>query len=175
MRLKTMRRMRMIKVKKLHEDAIIPKFAKDGDAGRDLYTLKDTIILPNQTKVVPTGIAIQLSKKDEAEVRPRSGISLNGCKECFKLEYDFIDKVEIKTSASPYLWVKHGTIDSNYTGDIGIITYNQENYPVLIPKGTRLAQLVINTSVIDNEDLELVEELNKTNRGDKGFGSTGTK
>lgn len=167
--------MNNVKIKKLSEGAIIPKYSKDGDAGVDLYTLEDTIIKADETKIVKTGIAIELQKGMEAQVRPRSGISLNGCKGCFILEPEkAIDADERKKyESSPYLRVQLGTVDSNYRGDIGIITYNQESYDVLIPKGTRLAQLVIapvlSCNFIETEDLE------ESNRGDKGFGSTGVK
>ena len=69
--------------------------------------------------------------------------------------------------------MQFGTVDSQYRGDIGIITYNQENHDVLIPKGTRLAQCV----VMEVPKVELVEvfELSDSERGDTGFGSSGTR
>ena len=69
--------------------------------------------------------------------------------------------------------MQFGTCDSGYKGDIGIITYNQENYDVLIPKGTRLAQCV----VMEVPKVELIEvfELSESERGTTGFGSSGTK
>jgi len=162
-------------IKKLDEDAIIPKYAKDGDVGMDLYTLEDIIIEAHTTNVVKTGIAIQLYEGLEAQIRPRSGVSLNGCKGCkyVKLNGE-VTHAEFSYAvkhSNPYLRVQIGTIDSNYVGDIGIITYNQEPYNVLIPKGTRLAQMVI-APVSKIEFLE-VNELNNTNRGENGFGSTG--
>ena len=163
-----------VRIKKLDENAIIPKYAKIGDAGVDLYTLEDTIIKANETKIVKTGIAIELENGTEAQVRPRSGISLNGCKGCFKLEPEKAigSNERKKYESSPYLRVQLGTVDSNYRGDIGIITYNQEAYDVLIPKGTRLAQLVI-APVLSCNFIES-DELKDTDRGEDGFGSTGT-
>lgn len=166
-----------VKIKKLSEGAIIPKYSKDGDAGVDLYTLEDAIIKANETKIVKTGIAIELQKGMEAQVRPRSGISLNGCKGCTRIKYKDVASINPKQilipDYSPYLRVQLGTVDSNYRGDIGIITYNQESYDVLIPKGTRLAQLVI-APVLSCNFIE-AEDLEESNRGDKGFGSSGIK
>lgn len=152
----------MIIYKKINEQAITPTRGKQGDAGLDLYTSKEIKMLPHQTLVIPTDIAIQLPKNTCGHVLPRSGISSNGCSNC-------ID--EYGNTCSPYLRVITGTIDSNYRGGIGIITYNQEGYSLTIPKGTRLAQIVIQKIVID--DLIEVDELENTNRGNKGFGSSG--
>ncbi|MEG2786460.1 MAG: dUTP diphosphatase [Romboutsia sp.] len=151
-----------IKVKKLNEEAIIPCYGRIGDAGLDLFTLEEIIINKNDTVVIPTGVAFELPANIEGSVRPRSGISLNGCKNCFDLE---------GKSCSPYLRVQIGTIDSNYRGDIGIITYNQENYSVKIPKHTKLAQLVISPVIITS--LKLVDDISSTNREYNGFGSSG--
>lgn len=167
----------ILKVKKLDDNAVIPKYAKDGDAGMDLYTLEDTVIKHNQTIIVKTGIAIELPKGREAQVRPRSGVSLNGCKGCKGIKYKNVASINPKqiliTNVSPYLRVQLGTIDSNYRGEVGIITYNQENYDVLIPKGTRLAQMVI--APVETVEINVVEELEDSNRGENGFGSTGIK
>lgn len=162
-----------LNIKKLNEEAIIPKYAKDGDAGMDLYTLEDTVIKANQTKIVPTGIAIQLQDGLEAQIRPRSGVSLNGCKGCKTSENKNVIFGFKSEAVSPYLRVQLGTVDSNYRGDVGIITYNQETYDVIIPKGTRLAQMVI-APVSKIEFIE-TDELDSTNRGESGFGSTGIK
>lgn len=156
-----------LKIKKLREDAIIPTYATEGDSGLDLYTLDNIIIKARETVVIPTGIAIGLPVNHEGTVRPRSGISLNGLKGC-----------TIKTNAlgeiikcQPYLRVQLGTVDNPYSGDVGIITYNQEEYDVFIPAKTKLAQLVI--SPVTYVRTTIVEELNETERGTNGFGSTG--
>ncbi len=152
-----------VKFVKLSEDAIVPCYGRRGDAGLDLFTVEDIIIRANETMVIPTNIAIQLPMGYEASVRPRSGISLNGVKGC-------TDCSTMKL-CQPYLRVQFGTVDSNYRGSIGIITYNQENYDVLVPRGTKLAQLVV--SPVISVDLIEVESLDDTNRGNKGFGSSG--
>ena len=176
--------MKKIKLMKLDERAIMPKFAKQGDSGFDMYTLEDTIIKAGETKLIKTGIAADLEEGYEIQVRPRSGISLNGVKGCFKEAT--IESVELRISGEimissedsiifkecqPYLRVQFGTCDSGYKGDIGIITYNQEKYDVLIPKGSRLAQCV----VMEIPKVELVEvfEISDSERGNSGFGSSG--
>lgn len=195
--------MKKIKLMKLDERAIMPKFAKQGDSGFDMYTLEDTLIKSGETIVIKTGIAADLEEGYEIQVRPRSGASLSGVKGCYKYikptrhsilnDGSYIqiiedsqgqtilnihgDKKELKVkeneTVSPYLRVQFGTVDSQYRGDIGIITYNQENYDVLIPKGTRLAQCVI----MEVPKIELVEvfELSNSERGNTGFGSSGVK
>ena len=177
--------MKKIRLMKLDERATMPKFAKQGDSGFDMYTLEDTIIKAGETKLIKTGIAADLEEGYEIQVRPRSGVSLNGMKGCYKggSQYNnssFGGGFSISASGlgtieecQPYLRVQFGTVDSQYRGDIGIITYNQENYDVLIPKGTRLAQCV----VMEVPKVELVEvfELSDSERGDTGFGSSGTR
>ena len=154
----------MIKFKKLNENAIIPTKGKKGDAGFDLFTLNDITVLPRQTIVVPTGMSVQLEPNQEATIRPRSGIRLKGCSSA----NNFFEPSEYD---SPYLRVLLGTLDSNYRGDIGIIIYNQENYTVIIPSKTKLAQMVV--SIISEDEVVVVDELEDSDRGDKGFGSTG--
>ena len=173
--------MKKIKLMKLDERATMPKFAKQGDSGFDMYTLEDTIIKAGETKLIKTGIAVDLEEGYEIQVRPRSGVSLNGMKGCFKsganhnssnmfggISFNVSETIK---ECQPYLRVQFGTCDSGYKGDIGIITYNQEDYDVLLPKGTRLAQCV----VMEVPKVELVEvfELSDSERGNTGFGSSG--
>ena len=193
--------MKQIKLMKLDKRAIMPTFAKEGDSGFDMYTLEDTIIKARETKMIKTGIAADLEEGYEIQVRPRSGVSLNGVKGCYKYmetkrqsmlsKHSYVqiiedsygqtilntygDKQDIKVkqnkTISPYLRVQFGTVDSGYKGDIGIITHNQESYDVLVPKGTRLAQCV----VMEVPKIELIEvfEVSDSERGDTGFGSSG--
>lgn len=150
----------MIKIKKLTEDAIIPHRSREGDACYDLYTNRDYDVQAYDTVVIPTGIAIELPVEYEAEIRPRSGISLNGV-----LAYDwFIEKMDNFKCT-----IIQGTIDSNYRGEIGIIFRNETMCDITIKKHTKLAQMKINYV----PDVELVEELSDSNRGTNGFGSSG--
>ena len=65
-----------LKIKKLNQDAIIPNYAHVTDSGMDLYSVEDKIISPNETSLIKTGISIELPKKTEAQIRPKSGIAL---------------------------------------------------------------------------------------------------
>lgn len=136
------------KVKKLHEDAIIPTKAHESDSGWDLYILDDIEIKPKETVIIPTGIAIKLPPFYEAQVRPRSGVT---------------SKTKLR--------VQLGTIDNDYTGDIGIIVDNIGDEPIALNSGYKLAQLVVQQ--LPNTVIEVVDDLEHGVRGDKGFGSSG--
>ena len=107
---------------------------------------------PGGRCLVPTGLFIQLPIGYEAQVRPRSGLAL---------------KKGLTVLNTP------GTLDSDYTGEIGVILINHSNENVTIEEGERIAQMVI--AQYERVIFEIVEELNKTDRGDGGFGSTGIK
>ncbi len=147
-----------VKIKKLSQDAIVPSYAKEGDSGIDLYTLKDTVIPAKSAVAIPTGIALEIPYGYEMQIRPRSGISLNGLKELY---------------FAIYPTVRLGTIDSGYRGEIGIITYNEEDVEIVIPKHTKLAQGVFQQ--VPRAILKVVEELTISERGNNGFGSTGIR
>ena len=152
----------MIKIKKLTEDAIIPHRSGEGDACFDLYSINDYVVLGRSKTTIPTGISIELPVEYEAEIRPRSGISLNGleCK-CFDIDEFVVADID----------VMQGTIDSNYRGQINIIVRNNNNCDIVIPKYTKLAQMKIN--YVPDVELVEVEELSESNRGENGFGSSG--
>jgi len=141
-----------IKIKKIKENAIVPKYAHHGDAGVDLYSTEDYILKPGERTLVSTGIAIAIPPGHEAQVRPKSGLAL---------------KHGISIVNTP------GTIDCSYRGEIGIIAINLGNEDFKIEKGNKIAQMVFNK--IEEADFEEVEELDDTTRGDGGFGSTGHK
>src|SRR5690554_1911432 len=176
--------MTMISVgfKRLNDNAIIPSKAHATDSGFDLYASEDVIIEPGETTVVPTGIAVHLPEGYEAQVRPRSGIT-----------------------AKTKLRVQLGTIDNAYRGEIGVIVDNIDNITqlsmegfaerwavrdvsnrptdvseeidvnsYLIRKGDRIAQLVIQP-LPAVEAYEVEGELEETERGEGGFGSTGVR
>lgn len=149
-----------LKVKQLDRLAIIPGYAKLGDAGLDLYTLEDTKIPAKSTVAIRTGLAFEIEEGYEMQVRPRSGISLNGVKV-------LVAGVEI----SLRLRVILGTIDSGYRGEVCIITENPYDLDVIVKADTKLAQGVINK--IERVHIQLVDELTVSERGEGGFGSTG--
>lgn len=134
------------------KDLPLPKFMTDGSAGMDLYAAvtEPIMIKPGEIKLVPTGISISIENGYEAQVRPRSGLAL---------------KHGISLVNTP------GTIDSDYRGEINLIMVNFGNSEFEIKRGERVAQMVINK--IEVPSIVEVEELNDTERGIGGFGSTG--
>src|SRR5690242_518468 len=92
-----------LKVKKLNPDAILPSYAREGDAGLDLFAVKPLVIAPGTSALVPTGIAIELPSGTEAQVRPRSGLAL---------------KHAVTVLNTP------GTVDEGYRGEVGVILIN---------------------------------------------------
>lgn len=141
-----------LKIKKLSESAVVPEYKTDGASGMDLSSIERVTLMPFERKLVPTGLAIQLEQGFEAQLRPRSGTSI-------KHGLTLINCV--------------GTIDSDYTGEIFIPMINLSSTPYTIEIGERVAQMVIAryTSV----GVKIVDELDETERGSGGFGSTGTK
>ncbi len=139
-----------LKVRRLHEEAILPGYAHPGDAGLDLYSSVDLEIQPGEVGLVGTGISIELPPGTEAQIRPRSGLAL---------------KKRITVLNTP------GTIDEGYRGEVGVILINHNTEPVQISKGMKIAQMVIKPVI--SVEVEPVEELSQTQRGSGGFGSTG--
>lgn len=139
-----------IKVKLVRAITKLPEKKTSGAAGFDLISAVDTVIKPETFQGVPTGIAIELPKSIEAQVRPRSGLSMNH---------------GIGILNSP------GTIDSDYRGEIIIILFNFSKKNFIIKKGDRIAQLVF--SKLANVKLKKAPYLSATKRGSSGFGHTG--
>ena len=129
-----------------------PHYATPGSAGMDIRAnlLQPLTLQPLQREMVPTGLFIQLPDGYEAQVRPRSGLA---------------NKQGITCLNSP------GTVDSDYRGEIKIILINLSNEKQTIQHGDRIAQMII--SKVEKARLELVHELNETQRGEGGFGHTG--
>ena len=131
----------------------LPQYATALSAGMDLRANIDTPILlkPMQRKLVPTGLYIALPEGFEAQIRPRSGLAL---------------KKGITLLNTP------GTIDADYRGEIGVIVVNLSEEDFIIEDGERIAQMVI--ARYEKAEWEEVEVLGETERGDGGFGHTGT-
>lgn len=151
--------MTIIAIKKLHPEAILPEYAKYGDAGMDLFSIEEKTLKPFERALIKTGIAIQLPSKNveyqrsyEAQVRPRSGLAL---------------KHGITVLNSP------GTIDQGYRGEVGVILINLGSEDFTVLKGMKIAQLVISKCI--NAILLEVDELENSERGEGGFGSTGVE
>lgn len=147
-----------IKVKKLHKDAIIPRFAHTTDTGFDLFTVEKTVIKPKEKAIVKTGLAFELPQGWGVAVRNKSGITVKG------VPNGGIDR---RSDLTVYL----GTIDNSYRGEIGIMVKNETDEDIVIPKHTKLAQGVLER--VYQCEFEEVEELGVTERGTGGYGSTG--
>lgn len=138
-----------IKVQRLHPDAAIPVYQKEGDAGFDLTARADTVIPAGGAAVIPTGLAFAIPDGFEMQIRLRSGAAL---------------KTPLIIANAP------GTIDSGYRGEVGVIARNLSASDWLVKKGDRIAQGVI-TPVCKALFIES-EELPPSARGAAGFGST---
>ena len=130
----------------------LPLYSTEGAAGADLRSIEDLILLPSQIKLVKTGIRMAIPEGYEVQVRPRSGLAL---------------KHGITIPNSP------GTVDSDYTGDVGVILQNLGTQPFVIEKGDRIAQMVM--AKVERAEFEKVTQLPETDRGESGFGSTKIK
>ena len=142
----------ILKVQKVHKDAIIPNYAHIGDAGLDLFSIEEKLLKPGDSTLIKTGIKIELPEQTEAQIRPRSGLAL---------------KKGITVLNTP------GTIDEGYRGEIGIILINHGKEDFLVEKHMKIAQMVVKPVWYVN--VEEVKELSNTERAEGGFGSTGTK
>jgi dUTP pyrophosphatase len=140
-----------LKVKRLHPSAVLPSYARVGDAGLDLFAVNAMTIGPGASALVPTGIAIELPPGTEGQVRPRSGLAL---------------KHAITVLNTP------GTVDEGYRGEVGVILINHGPAAFAVEAGMKIAQLVVSPRV--QVDVLEVAELSDTQRGAGGFGSTGT-
>lgn len=157
-----------MKIKLLSPTAVIPTKGSEEAAGYDLYVAEDTIVYPGRN-VLPTGIAIALEPGTHAHIRPRSGFSAKGF-EGHRLSDGEMGYLEYSERFDAD--VKHGTVDSDFRGGVGIIVSSNENQPFMVTRGTRVAQMVILKQ--EEVSFETVEELDETTRGAGGFNSTGT-
>lgn len=132
----------------------LPHYATPQSAGMDLRAnIEEPFLLhPGERHLFPTGLHIQLPDGYEGQIRPRSGLAL-------KHGISMVNCV--------------GTLDADYTGDVGILLINLSNQCFEINPGERIAQLVI-SPIVQGKWIE-VEELNDTERGDGGFGHSGVK
>ena len=146
--------MTKIQIKKLSNEVQTPKYETDGSSGMDLTASieNEVKIEPGKTKLVPTGISLSIPNNFEIQLRPRSGLAA---------------KHQISILNTP------GTIDADYRGELKVILINLGEKTFIIEKGLRIAQMVLCPVIKAN--LKEVNELEKTERGTGGFGSTGTK
>jgi dUTP pyrophosphatase len=132
----------------------LPAYATPQSAGMDLRAHLDgpVILQPGQRALIPTGLYIELPEGTEAQVRPRSGLAL---------------KHGITVLNAP------GTIDADYRGEVGVILVNLGHEPFEVKEGERIAQLVVARYL--RTAFEEVPDLRATDRGEGGFGHTGTR
>ncbi len=142
----------ILKIQRLAHNKFVPEYKTEGAAGMDLCAAIDAPITlkPLERKLIPTGLKIELEHGYEAQVRPRSGLSI-------KHGITLINCI--------------GTVDEDYRGEICVPIVNLSNESYTIQPDERIAQMVI--SRVEQAEIEVVTELSETNRGEGGFGSTG--
>ena len=139
-----------LRFRKVHPDAVLPSYAHPSDAGMDVRSVEDLVIVPGKRALVHTGLVMLLPLMYEAQVRPRSGLAL---------------KSGITVLNTP------GTIDSGYRGEVGVILANFGEADFQVKKGDKIAQIVI--APVTQPEIVETAEVDETDRGSGGFGSTG--
>lgn len=137
-----------LKILKLDKNAPTPSYAKQGDAGLDLYSAEDFILKSGERKAVETGIKMEIPEGYVGLIWDKSGMASNN---------------GIKTMA--------GVVDSGYRGEIKIVLVNLGTENFEIKKSQKIAQMLFQK--IEHPEIEIVESLNDSHRGEGGFGSTG--
>ena len=140
--------MDQLRVRLLSPNATVPKRGSNEAAGYDVYASDDGIVSARGKSVVPTGIAITVPNGTYGRLAPRSGLA-------------------VKNSIS----VGAGVVDRDFMGELKVILFNHSDVDFEFRKGDRIAQLILERIV--TPDVVLVDELDATERGEGGFGSTG--
>jgi dUTP pyrophosphatase len=143
-------RLEVMRVGQRGDPLPLPTYATDGAAGLDLRADAPVQLAPGARALVPTGLAIAVPQGYEAQVRPRSGLAL---------------RLGVTCLNTP------GTIDSDYRGEVCVILCNLGQEPVSLPRGERIAQLVV--AAVARAELVPAVSLPPTGRGEGGFGHTG--
>ncbi len=143
-----------IAVKKLDERAVVPTYGSEFSAGADLYAVLDaeTVILPNETKLIHTGLALEIPVGYAGLIYARSGLAS-------------------KRGLAPAN--KVGVVDADYRGEVMVALHNHSAVPQTVAPLERIAQLVVTPFL--KVEFDLAEELSDTVRGAGGFGSTGAR
>lgn len=140
-----------VPLSRLDPEVPLPRYAKPGDAGADLVTTTDAVIAPGERVVLGTGIAIALPVGYAAFVHPRSGLAA---------------RAGLSLVNAP------GTIDAGYRGEIKVCLINHDpKEPIKLVRGDRIAQLIVQR--VEQAEFVEVGELDDSERGDGGYGSTG--
>lgn len=140
-------------VQRIHEDAILPSYAYPTDSGFDLCSVEEINVEPFGRALVPTGLKFNIPKGFEIQVRPKSGLAI---------------KEGITVLNTP------GTVDQGYNGELKVIVFNTNNKPFTIKNKMKIAQAVL-CPVASGNFVSIVEvdNVEETDRGENGFGSTG--
>ncbi|MDD5952223.1 MAG: dUTP diphosphatase [Oscillospiraceae bacterium] len=143
-----------VKIQKLDPRAVVPTYGSANAAGADLYAVTDgdVTIAPGETKMIHTGLAMELPTGYVGLIYARSGLAS-------------------KKGLAPAN--KVGVVDSDYRGEFLVALHNHSSVPQTITHGERIAQLVITPYL--TAQFQVADTLSDTQRGDGGFGSTGTK
>ncbi|MCK4592250.1 dUTP diphosphatase [Candidatus Parcubacteria bacterium] len=140
-----------IKIQKISEEVKIPNYAYQGDAGIDLYSAEnDYVLRPNEHRKFATGIKIEIPEGHAGLIWDKSGLAL---KHCIK--------------------IMGGVIDSTYRGEIAVILINLGKKDYRVEKNAKIAQMLFQK--VEKAEIEEVENLSDTQRGEGGFGSSGTR
>ena len=141
-----------VEIRKLRDDAVVPKYMSDHAAGMDLCAALDegVELQPGHRAAIDTGLAMAIPPGYEGQVRPRSGLAKG---------------LGVTVVNAP------GTIDADYRGPVMVLLINLGQRPARIEPGERIAQLVI--APVVRAEVATVDELAPTARGAGGFGSTG--
>ncbi len=141
-----------VQIKKLRDDAVVPRYMTEHAAGLDLSAAIDApiVIAPRERVTISTGLAFALPPGYEGQIRPRSGLAREH---------------GVTMVNSP------GTLDADYRGPVMVLVINHGAEPVTVRPGDRIAQMVI--APVEQAELVEVDELAATERGAGGFGSTG--
>ncbi len=145
-------RVRILRINPNKTDIPLPEYSTEGSAGMDVCAAVDAevMIQPGETALIPTGFIIELPPGHEAQIRPRSGLAI---------------KHGLGILNSP------GTIDSDYRGEVKIIVTNFGKNPYTVHRGDRIAQMIV--AAYERVKWEESDSLEKSSRGDGGFGHTG--
>lgn len=136
-----------LRVKRIHKDAKLPLYQHRGDAGLDLFSSVDLVLSAKEVKPIPTGIKVAIPEGYVGLVWDKSGLSLEG-----------VHRLA-------------GVVDSGYRGEVQVVLANLGGKPFAIKRGMKIAQLLIQP--VTRVKVVETEELDKTSRGENGFGSTG--
>ncbi len=138
-----------IKIKRLHPDAKLPNFAREGDVGLDLYSLEEKTLQPGEHAILFTGFALEFPNGYAAIVKDKSSVSKAG------------------------LHTMGGVFDAGYRGEYNVHLVNLSDTAYTVEKGDKIAQIVM--LKVEHPEIIEVDELSESERGTGGFGSTGKK